>query len=248
MGTTIRRDRNMRERIACVLVAFLLSACAGGAVDEGELIADPYEGFNREIHSFNKGMDTAVINPASKLYDFVTPVLGKHLVGNALSHLELPGLFANHVLQGDLRDAGETLARFTLNTVLGAGGFLDPATEFGADYVETDFGLTLAEWGMAPGAYLELPLFGPSTARDAVGRVVDSVFSPLGYVVGTDVSLAVRAADVIDTRDRYRTLIDEVLYDSEDSYRSARNAYVQNRRRVGAGETVIEALPDIFEE
>ncbi len=228
------------------LLALLVSACASGEPAEGELIADPYEGFNREIHSFNKGMDTAVISPASKAYDFVTPVLGKHLIGNALAHLELPGLFVNHLLQGDLGDAGEILARFSLNTVLGAGGFLDPATEFGADYIETDFGLTLEEWGVDPGAYLELPLFGPSTARDAVGRVVDSAFSPLGYFVGTDVSLAVRGVEVIDTRDRYRALIDDVLYESEDSYRATRNAYVQNRRRVGAGETVIEALPDIF--
>lgn len=238
----------MRERIACVLLAFLVSACASGEPQDGQLIADPYEKFNREIHSFNKGVDTAVVSPASKAYDFVTPVLGKFLIGNALSHLSLPGVFANHVMQGELRDAGETLARFTLNTVLGAGGFLDPATEFGADYVDTDFGLTLAEWGVGTGPYLELPLFGPSTARDAVGRVVDSIFVPTSYLVGSDGAWAVRAVDVIDTRDRYRALIDDVLYESEDSYRASRNAYVQNRRRVQAGETQIEALPDIFTE
>lgn len=238
----------MRERIACVLLALFVSGCASGGPQEGQLIADPYEGFNREIHSFNKGLDTAVVNPASKAYDFVTPALGKFLIGNALSHLALPGAFANHVLQGELRDAGETLARFTLNTVLGAGGFLDPATEFGADYVETDFGLTLAEWGIGPGAYLELPLLGPSTTRDALGRVVDAIFVPTSYLVGSDGVWAVRAIDVLNTRDRYRSLIDEVLYESQDSYRASRNAYVQNRRRVQAGETQIEVLPDIFLE
>ena len=237
----------MRERIACLLLVFLVSACASQP-EQGELIADPYEGFNRQIHSFNKGMDTAVVNPASKAYDFVTPVLGKHLIGNALSHLTLPGVFANHLLQGDLADAGETLARFSLNMVMGAGGFLDPASEFGADYIDTDFGLTLGEWGIDQGAYLELPLYGPSSTRDAVGRVVDSFFKPTGYFAPTEVVYAVRAIDVLDTRDRYRALIDEVLYESQDSYRASRNAYVQNRRRGQAGETVIETLPDIFGE
>lgn len=238
----------MRERIACLLLTLALSACASGEPEEGQLIADPYEPFNRDIHAFNKGIDTAVLNPVSLAYDFVTPALGKVLIGNALSHLELPGLFANHLLQGAFTDAGETLARFSLNTVLGAGGFLDPATEFGADYIETDFGLTLAEWGVEPGVYLELPLFGPSTTRDAVARIVDSAFNPTGYIAGSEASYAVRALDVVETRDRYRSLIDEVLYESEDSYRASRNAYVQNRRRVQAGETVIEALPDIFAE
>lgn len=240
----------MRERIACLLLALTLTACASGGVPEGQLIADPYENVNREVHGFNKGLDQAVLDPAAKAYDFVTPELGKVLIGNALSHLTLPGLFANHVFQGAFSDAGATLARFTLNTVMGAGGFLDPATEFGATYRETDFGLTLAEWGVEPGIYLELPLFGPSTTRDAVGRVVDSFFRPTNYIGGSDVTLAsyaIRAVDVVDTRDRYRTLIDDVLYGSEDSYRASRNAYIQNRRRVQAGETVIEELPDIFQ-
>ena len=247
-GCTLRKVDRMRATFACLLLTLGLSACASGELEEGQLIADPYENINRDVHAFNKGLDRGIINPASKAYDFVTPALGKLLLGNVFSHLQLPGLFVNHLLQGDFADAGETLARFTLNTAMGAGGFLDPASEFGADYIETDFGLTLAEWGVEPGVYLALPLFGPSTTRDAVGRVVDSVFSPTSYLVGGDAALAARVVEVVDTRDRYRSLIDEVLYESEDSYRATRSAYVQNRRRVGAGETVIEALPDIFAE
>lgn len=240
----------MRARIACLLLGLALSACAGGEPPEGQLIADPYERLNREIHTFNKGLDQAVVNPASKAYDFVTPELGQFLIGNAVSHLTLPGLFANHLLQGEFEDAGATLARFALNTVMGAGGFLDPATEFGATYRETDFGLTLADWGVEPGVYLELPLVGPSTTRDAVGRIVDIAFKPTTYI-GGDATLAkqgIRALDILDTRDRYRALINDVLYESEDSYRASRNAYIQNRRRLQAGETAVESLPDIFAE
>lgn len=240
----------MLVRTGALLLAMAVAGCASAPPSEGQLIADPYENVNRNFHAFNKGVDRAVINPASKVYDVVTPQLGKFLIGNALSHLSLPGLFANHLLQGDLTDAGATLARFTLNTVMGGGGFLDPATEFGATYRETDFGLTLADWGVPPGVYVELPVFGPSSTRDAVGKVVDLAFKPTTYFGGGDAqvaSYAIRGVDILDTRDRYRAVINDVLYRSEDSYISSRSTYIQNRRRLEAGETQVEALPDIFE-
>lgn len=240
----------MLARTGALLALIMVAGCASAPPPEGQLIADPYENVNRKLHAFNKGVDRIVVNPASKAYDFATPTLGKHMIGNALAHLALPGLFANHLLQGDLTDAGATLARFTLNTFMGAGGFLDPATEFGATYRETDFGLTLADWGVDHGAYIELPLFGPSSTRDAVGRVVDFAFKPTTYLGGGDaqiISYGIRGVDVVDTRDRYRTFFDEVLYESEDSYITSRSAYIQNRRRLQTGETDVETLPDIFE-
>ena len=238
----------MLRRILGLALVAGLAGCA--TAPEGALVADPYEGLNRSVHSFNKGVDRVVVNPASKAYDTVTPETFQFMIGNALSHLTLPGLFANHLLQGDLRDAGETLARFAINTV-GGVGFLDPATEIGAGYVETDFGLTLARWGVAPGVYHELPVFGPKTTRDAVGTAVDFVFAPTTYLGGGNAAVigyTVTGLELVDTRDRYRAVIDEILYDSEDSYLSSRNTYIQNRQRLLAGETEVETLPDIFEE
>lgn len=240
----------MLERTGALLLAMAVAGCASAPPPEGQLIADPYQNVNRNFHAFNKGLDRVVVNPASKVYDTVTPEVGKFLVGNALSHLTLPGLFANHLLQGDLNDAGATLARFTLNTIMGGGGFLDPATEFGATYRETDFGLTLADWGVSQGVYLELPLLGPASTRDAFGKVVDLAFSPTTYLGGgtaRTVNYSITGLNVVDTRDRYRVLIDDVLYRSEDSYITARSAYAQNRRRLESGETEVEGLPDIFE-
>jgi phospholipid-binding lipoprotein MlaA len=229
----------------------MLSACAVGPAQEGELVADPYEGFNRSMHSFNVGLDSAVLQPAAQAYDFVTPTLVQHLFGNAMSHLELPGIFVNQMLQGDAEEALATFGRFTLNTVYGAGGTLDPATEFGLPKESTDFGLTLASWGVGEGAYLELPLFGPSTSRDAVGTLVDVAFQPSTYVSGgTEVAIAsaaVRALEIVDARNRRAGLIDEILYRSEDSYVSLRASYIQNRRRRASGEeTDPENLPDLF--
>lgn len=238
----------MLRKFACLVAAATLSACAGGELPENGFVADPYENTNRRFHAFNKTADRYVVNPASKAYDTVTPATVQHMVGNALSHLTLPGLFANHMMQGEWSEAGETLARFTINTVGGAGGLLDPATEFGANYLETDFGLTLEDWGVGPGVYHELPLLGPATTRDAVGKVVGIAFSPTTYIGDPSyLGAAVRGVEVLDTRERYRALIDDLLYESEDSYVTSRSTYIQNRRRLAAGQTEVETLPDIFE-
>lgn len=241
------------KHIAALLVgAVLVSGCAAPAI-EGELVADPYEGFNRGVHSVNKGLDQAVLRPASQAYDFVTPTLVRFLFSNALNHLELPNDFINLVLQGEGEDALATLGRFAINTVYGAGGALDPATEFGLPRENTDFGLTLASWGVAEGAYVELPLLGPSTERDAVGRVVDFALSPTTYISGgSEPALqaaltAVTPINILEGRARRSALIDDLLYRSEDSYVSLRTNYIQNRRRQVAGnETDVEALPDMF--
>lgn len=241
----------MLKQSAGIALALMLAGCASGPVPDGQLIADPYEKTNRNIHAFNKGLDSYVVSPAAKGYDAVTPDVFRLLIGNALDHLSLPGYFANHVLQGNVMLASETLGRFTVNTVYGAGGFLDPATELGLEERDTDFGLTLADWGASEGVYIELPALGPSTTRDAVGRAVDTVFSPTTWLGGGNaqtISYGVRALNIVDTRERYRPLIDEALYESEDSYITTRSAYIQNRRRTKAGETDVETLPDVFSE
>ena len=38
-----------------------------------------------------------------------------------------------------------------------------------------DYGQTLGRWGVGPGCYLVLPIFGPSTARDAAGTLANFV-------------------------------------------------------------------------
>lgn len=241
----------MFKRISALIMAVALAGCASAPPEEGQIVADPYENVNRNIHAFNKGLDRVVINPAAKTYDFVTPTTVQFLVSNGLDHLALPGYFANHLMQGEFKSAGSTLGRFVVNTIYGAGGLLDPATELGLPEKYTDFGLTLADWGAGEGAYIELPLFGPSTGRHAAGRVVDTVFNPafwIGNAGHEAVAWGIRGTRIVDTRERYRPIIDETLYNSEDSYISARTAYIQNRRRLVTGETEVEDLPDVFSE
>ena len=241
------------RRGTAALALFGLAACA--TADPNDLSAtDTTPGVNRAIHDFNVALDRNLVRPAAQGYDFVTPTLFKHLIGNGFSHLELPGDFVNFLLQGEVTPALETLGRLTINTVLGIG-VLDPATEFGLAKQETDFGITLGKHGVGEGNYLVLPVLGPSTTRDAVGRVVDMALSPTTYLgqiapgAQPELGIALRVTEVVDTRDRYADVVDDILYESADSYVSLRSVYLQRRRALVAGEEAgAEALPDIFDE
>ncbi len=240
----------------CLALAAILGVAACATADpQAELSAtDPHEGFNRNMLDFNLALDRNLLRPAAQGYDFVTPALVKHLLGNGFSHLDLPGDFVNYLIQGEVDPALETLGRFTINTVLGAGGLLDPATEFGLPKDDTDFGITLGKHGAAEGTYWLLPFVGPTTTRDAFGGIVDFALSPTTYLglidpsLSPEVGLALLAGEAVDGRDRNGDLIDDVLYESADPYISLRSIYLQRRRSLVAGdEAGAEALPDIFD-
>jgi phospholipid-binding lipoprotein MlaA len=239
------------------VIGLALYACAATQEEQGQLIPDPMASTNRNVHEFNKTLDTVILSPMARAYGSVTPTLVQHLVSNELDHLRLPGIFVNRILQGEVEHAGVALGRFGVNTLAGAGGLLDPATEFGLPYEHSDFGVTLATWGAEEGIYLELPLFGPSTTRHAVGRLVNFVIDPTGLATGqlvntstalTALSYARTPVDIVNQRHENADILDQLLYQSEDSYVAVRTGYVQYRRRVvSGGETNTDDLPDIFE-
>ncbi len=245
---------NAVRRCLALTAVLSVAACATAGPQADLSATDPHEGFNRKMLEVNLVLDRNLLRPLAQGYDLVTPALVKHLLGNGFNHLDLPGDFANYLMQGELEPALETLGRFTINTVLGAGGFLDPATEFGLPKNDTDFGITLGKHGVAEGTYWVLPIVGPSTTRDAFGGIVDLALSPTTYLglvapgVSPELGLALEAGEVVDDRDRNGDQIDEVLYESADPYISLRSIYLQRRRSEVAGEdSGAEALPDIFD-
>ncbi|HCP81359.1 MAG TPA: VacJ like lipoprotein [Octadecabacter sp.] len=220
-----------KVRTGCVLLAVIaLSACA--VQQPGTEFNDPFEETNRSIHEFNKGIDRAFLRPAGQ----VSAALPEEItvpVANFADNVGLPGMVANGLLQGDIGGSATNTFRFLLNTTVGIGGLFDPAGAIGLAEESTDFGETLAVWGVPEGAYVELPVFGPSTQRDMVGIIVDMVFDPLDKV-GTspqiDYGTGARVAGLAISRGTFMDTIDGVLYDSADSYAQARLAYLQNRR------------------
>lgn len=219
-------------RVSVLLVGLgLLGGCGGSAGPGG--INDPYEVTNRRIHEFNRGLDRALVGPASKGYGSIVPKPVTRMVGNLAGFLDLPGDIANNLLQLRIADAAQNTLRLGVNLTMGVGGIFDASTAIGLPGKPTDFGETLHVWGAGEGAYVELPFAGPSTVRDAVGTVVDIALNPVQLALprreataATGIKLFSRIGD----RDRFSETVESILYDSADSYAQARLLYLQNRR------------------
>jgi phospholipid-binding lipoprotein MlaA len=196
-------------------------------------INDPDEAANREVHEVNKALDRALVGPSSEVYGSVLPGPVRQGVSNLSSNLTLPGDAMNSVLQGRPGPAIENAVRFLLNSTVGVVGLFDPAGAIGIEGKSTDFGETLHVWGVPEGTYVELPVLGPSTSRDLVGRVVDVALDPVRLILpGREGVAATVAGGLSRLGDRYRfdSTVDSVLYDSADSYAQTRLLYLQNRR------------------
>lgn len=246
------------RRLLAGFVLLALAACSTpGPGDAPDGIFDPYEAQNRKVHERSKAFDKKVLRPVALAYSKTVPVPAQEMVGNFAGNLSVPGAVVNQVLQVDVEGAFRNTLRFGLNTTLGFGGLFDVASEFGLTEDDADFGQTLAVWGVPEGAYLEVPMIGPSTERDAVGRVVDFIINPTRlipapesyYLTGT------RIVARIGQRGRFASTVDSILYDSADSYAQMRLLYLQNRRhevgeadQAAADEAEIDPYAELYGE
>lgn len=215
-----------------VLSAAILGLAACSVPDGPVDVHDPYETRNRKVHEFNKGLDRSVIRPVARAYGSAVPQPVRGGVSNLADYLDTPKFIVNDIAQGNIEDAFHNTFRFAMNTVFGLG-VLDPATDAGLERRATGFGETLHVWGVPEGAYLEAPVFGPSTERDTAGRIVDIVANPLTYVLEDEVAAVPTVASGLsglNARYEFGDTIDSVLYESADSYAQTRSIYLQNRR------------------
>ena len=213
-----------------IVAMFCLASCGPAPATSG--ISDPHEVQNRAVHQFNLALDKNILRPIATTANDVVPDPVEQGVVNFAGNLELPGTVVNNVLQLRFGKAIENTVRFAINTTIGIGGLFDPATAAGVLGKPTDFGETLHIWGVTEGNYFELPFFGPSTDRDALGKVVDFALDPLKHVLpkNSRLPLIAKVAAKISERGRYSETVDSILYDSADGYAQARLLYLQNRR------------------
>ena len=228
-------------RIALVLAALsalVLGGCASVPNDPEERKAyyetnDPIEPVNRAIFSFNQGLDAVILKPVASVYKQVLPQTLQDGIRNFLNNLRTPLILANNLLQGDIDGAHQTIARFTTNSIIGFGGFGDPAGDLGVKYRSEDFGQTLGVWGIGEGPYLMLPIFGPSNPRDLIGLVVESVADPIDiWADNTDrdaIPISRLLLRGIDRRAGNLKTIDELEKSSLDFYATVRSLYRQVR-------------------
>lgn len=209
------------------LSAALLAGCASSGNPK-----DPIEGFNRAMFAFNEGLDTAIVKPVAKGYDAVLPSPIRTGVTNFFANIEDVFIGVNNLLQGKVPEAINDFGRVAINTTIGLLGVLDIASDAGLQKHEEDFGQTFGRWGVGNGAYVVIPVFGPRTARDTVGLVLDVATDPVANhrpKRTRDVALVLRLIN-----DRANLLpADKVVEEAAlDKYSYMRDAYLQRRRNL----------------
>jgi phospholipid-binding lipoprotein MlaA len=214
--------------ISAILISMLLSGCAGTQNRHTDPENDPWEGFNRKVFAFNNSLDK-VVRPIAVGYDTVMPDPFQRGVGNFFRNLDSPVTFVNQVLQGKFRQSGSSVGRFLINSTIGLLGFFDVATKMGIPYYNEDLGQTLAKWGYHDSRYLMLPIFGPSTLRDGVGRYTDSYYHPVGRAIHGRTEWGYWIVRGIDQRARYLSQ-DAELGQAYDPYVLMRDVWIQNRQ------------------
>jgi phospholipid-binding lipoprotein MlaA len=238
----------MRGLSSFLLIAGIGLLFAGCATDPTGA-NDPYEQTNRAVFDFDQKLDKFVIGPSAEAYVAVVPSPARQGVHNFLLNLDLPVTFANDILQGEVDRAEDTLGRFTINSTLGIGGLLDPATDFNIPYHKEDFGQTLATWGVGEGPYLVLPFLGPDPPRDAAGQVVDIFFDPTTYIKLREHfwwSAGRRYLVIVDTKSRNLDTLQNIERGSVDYYASVRSLYRQLRNNeIRNGRPDVQNLPDL---
>ena len=188
---------------------------------------DPLEKLNRPLFALNDTLDRFLLRPVAQGYDFVMPAPAKRGVGNFFANLYDFNSGLNAVLQGRFEGAAQGGGRFLVNSTLGLLGLFDVATPLGIRPYRTDFGHTLAIWGVPPGPYVMVPLFGPRTFRSGTGTIFDTYTSVPTYIDNVPLRNSIWGLELVDGRAR---LLDAEELMSGDRYIFIRDAYLQQRQ------------------
>jgi phospholipid-binding lipoprotein MlaA len=178
-------------------------------------------------------VDTYAFKPLAQGYVDITTVTIRNHVGQFVTNIGEPARWINFMFEGKPRDAGTALVRFVVNSTVGIGGIFDPAASLGYPETDTDFGLTLAIWGVPAGPYLYLPVFGPSGARDVLNLPVEFYATPMAVAPESaalnDFGYAETGIHLINTRAQYIQPIDQIEATALDPYATFRSLYRQTR-------------------
>ena len=219
-----------------------------------------FEGFSRAMFKFNHGLDKAVFKPVAQGYRAL-PAPIRQGTGNAVDNLRSLLTLSNHVLQGDFKEAGVTAGRFAINTTVGILGVFDPAAKLGLEEQgKEDFGQTLGGWGAESGCYFVMPILGPTTARDAFGKIGNAFLDPVWHIthnnevqndlIGNDNYSEhnyyyYRSTDAVNFRAKNIESFDSLEENSIDLYASVKSLYLQDRaKKIKNNKSLVETQDD----
>lgn len=203
------------QKLHQIIIPLLVLSYAGLSTAQ-----EPYEAFNRDVESFNASIDKGIVKPMTETYLLVTADPVRSSVNNFVNNLSEPVTILNDFLQGKVEQGIQDSARFIFNTTFGLFGLIDIATPMGLEAHDEDFGQTFAVWGWADSDYLNLPLLGPSSVRDATGK-------PLSLIM-TNYGIPFTLAKVLSVREKILP-IDPMIDAAPDRYTFIRDAYQQQR-------------------
>ena len=212
--------------------ALLLAGMLAGCATSGGNPADPLEPLNRVVFSFNDTADKAVIKPVARAYRAVLPGFVRTGVANFFSNLEDVWISVNDVLQGKFQQGVDDFGRVLFNSTFGIAGIFDFASELGFQKHNEDFGQTLGSWGVGSGAYLVLPILGPSTIRDGFGLLLDTRADLVFYIDGVPVHNSLYGTRAIANRANLLDASSVIEQAALDKYAFVREAWLQRRRNL----------------
>jgi phospholipid-binding lipoprotein MlaA len=217
--------RTMRISILA-LFTLLIMGCASVTATNPR---DPWESYNRSMSNINDKVDAAVLKPVATAYKAISPPLVRTGVSNFFSNLGEPWTALNALLQLKGEAAVETVMRFSVNTVFGLGGLLDIASDMGLERQQQDFGQTLGRWGVPSGPYFVLPIYGPSTVRDAAAFSIETQADPISQQTNLtvkDTLTILRALELRASLLRAGNVLEEAAL---DKYTFTRDIFLQRR-------------------
>ena len=225
--------KNIKIFIIAVLSFTLLTATTVKSAEEC------FEKTSRVIFDFNMALDDIVLEPLSKGYNKL-PVPVKKGASNFTSNVGTLLSIPNNILQGDIKQLGHSIGSFAINTTVGILGFLNPAEKIGLKPHKEDVGQTLGSYGIGPGCYFVLPVFGPTTVRDSIGMLADTFIDPFAHITIRENELfgasgnnldyySVKATSAVNFRADNDTNFKNLEKNSIDLYSALKSIYLQDR-------------------
>jgi len=216
-----------------VLAFFVLMSSGANSTEEC------FEKASRNIFKFNMVLDDAIIEPLAKGYNKLPSPI-KTGTSNFTSNIGTLLSIPNNILQGNFDQLGHSIGSFAINTTVGIFGFLNPAEKIGLNPYKEDVGQTLGSYGVGPGCYFVLPVFGPSTLRDTVGLIADSFVDPFAHITIREKELlktsgnsldyySVKSLSAVNFRASNDTNFKSLEKNSIDLYSSMKSIYLQDR-------------------
>ena len=209
-----------------LLLFTLLLAGTPGVAEDAPVNKDPWEPFNRKMYVFNDTLDRWVLKPTAKGYKFIMPDFAEQGVTNFITNVYDFNSFFNSILQGEFAGSMNAGGRFLINSTVGLLGLVDVATEMGIEPFRSDFGQTLAVWGVGSGPFVMMPVIGPRTVRSTVGYFADTYSSIPALLNDNPIAWTFWTVEIIDYRAR---LLDAEDLMTGDRYIFLRDAYLQRR-------------------